>query len=240
MRGGLRSFLGVVLVLAGAAAPAPAAAAELTGTEFVGPESCKACHPDAYAAWRQSKHARAIESLSEQQQKDARCLSCHAPSLQDRRVESISCETCHGGGQYYAAQYVMKDPELVRLVGLQDPSEMGCRSCHDASSPSLKPFDFVEKLKLIDHWTVERQRKDQPRTAAAAGAPPALAPVAAPPPGNAPAEGQAPAENGADAAAADDATAKPAGTARPVNPAGTATKPAKPPKKGKPKPKKKK
>ncbi|HYV44397.1 MAG TPA: multiheme c-type cytochrome, partial [Myxococcaceae bacterium] len=88
-------------------------AAELTGTEFVGPESCKACHPDAYAAWRQSKHARAIESLSETQRRDARCLSCHSPNLEDRRVESISCETCHGGGQYYAAGYVMKDQELV-------------------------------------------------------------------------------------------------------------------------------
>ena len=59
MRGGLRSFLGVAM-LAGAALAWAAGAAELTGTEFVGPESCKACHPDAYAAWRLSKHARAI------------------------------------------------------------------------------------------------------------------------------------------------------------------------------------
>lgn len=148
-----------------------ALAAELTGTEFVGPESCQACHPDAYAAWRASKHSRAIESLSEQQRKDARCLSCHAPNLKDRQVESISCETCHGGGQYYAARYVMKDPELVRLVGLVDPSEKGCRSCHDASSPSLRPFEFVAKLKLIDHWTVERQKREQARAAAEAPAP---------------------------------------------------------------------
>lgn len=190
MRGGRRSFYGVALVLAGALASS-GVAAELAGAEFVGPESCKACHPDAFAAWRQSKHARSIESLSEAQQKDARCLSCHAPNLQDRRVESISCETCHGGGQYYAAQYVMKDPELVRLVGLVDPSEKSCRSCHDASSPSLKPFDFVEKLKLIDHWTVERQRRERRADASTVEAP---APVAKPaqvvsPPG----EGQAPA-----------------------------------------------
>jgi formate-dependent nitrite reductase cytochrome c552 subunit len=151
---------------------AAALAAELTSTEFVGPESCQACHPDAYAAWRASKHARAIESLSEQQRQDARCLSCHAPNLKDRRVESISCETCHGGGQYYAARYVMKDPELVRMVGLVDPSEKGCRSCHDASSPSLRPFEFVDKLKLIDHWTVERQKREQAKTAAEAPAKP--------------------------------------------------------------------
>jgi hypothetical protein len=213
-----------VAVLAFAAAWM-AGAAELTGTEFVGPESCKACHPDAYAAWRQSKHARAIESLSEPQRRDARCLSCHAPNLQDRRVESISCETCHGGGQYYAAAYVMKDQELVRMVGLLDPSEKGCRSCHDASSPSLKPFDFVEKLKLIDHWTVERQRREQGKTASAAGVE-APAPVAAPPPQNPPLEGQGPAVT---------ETEKPPAT----TPAAT-TKPAKPVVKKKPvkKPKK--
>ncbi|HZN95479.1 MAG TPA: multiheme c-type cytochrome [Myxococcales bacterium] len=234
MRGGRRSFLGVAAVLAGALAWA-AAGAELTGTEFVGPESCKACHPDAYAAWRQSKHARALESLSDAQRKDVRCLSCHAPNLQDRRVESISCETCHGGGQYYAAQYVMKDPELVRLVGLLDPSEKGCRSCHDASSPSLRPFDFVEKLKLIDHWTVERQRREQGRTAAAGQV---EAPVAAPPPANQPREGQAPAVTEGTPPAT-------AGTppAAVTKPAATTTKPAtkpaaKPVKKKKP-PKKK-
>ncbi|MHB8872972.1 MAG: cytochrome c3 family protein [Myxococcaceae bacterium] len=121
--------------------------------DFVGPESCKGCHPAAYQGWKASKHARARESLSATQQKDARCLSCHSPNEAEQRTENVSCETCHGGGRYYATSYVMKDSELVRLAGLNDPSEKGCRTCHDASSPSLKPFDFVEKLKLIDHKT---------------------------------------------------------------------------------------
>ena len=47
--------------------------------DLVGPESCKGCHPAAYTAWQLSKHARATDSLSEAQKKDARCLSCHAP-----------------------------------------------------------------------------------------------------------------------------------------------------------------
>jgi hypothetical protein len=53
----------------------------------------------------------------------------------------------------------MKDPELARLAGLLDPSEKQCRTCHDASSPSLRPFNFVESLKAIDHWTAERPKK---------------------------------------------------------------------------------
>jgi len=152
-----------VLVLAPAAARA---------YDFVGPESCKACHPEAYLAWKQSKHARAKDSLSPVQQKDARCTSCHSPNEEDQTIAGISCESCHGGGQYYATNYVMKDNELVRLAGLVDPSEKSCRTCHDASSPSLRPFDFVEKLKLIDHWTAERTRR---------GAGAALAPKSAPP-----------------------------------------------------------
>ena len=150
------------MVIAGSAAAA----------DFVGAESCKACHVDAYNAWKQSKHARAKDSLSPQQQKDARCLSCHAPNAQEQNVAHVSCETCHGGGQYYATNYVMKDAELVRLVGLVDPSEKGCRTCHDASSPSLRPFDFVEKLKLIDHWSLEKQKREAAKAEAAKPPPP--------------------------------------------------------------------
>jgi formate-dependent nitrite reductase cytochrome c552 subunit len=138
-----------------------AAAAPTQAADFVGPEGCKSCHPDAYEAWRISKHARALESLSPQQRVEGRCLSCHAPDLGQQNVAGVSCETCHGGGQYYAPAYVMRDPELSRLVGLVDPSERACRGCHDASSPSLLPFDFKQKLALIDHWSAERARRPQ-------------------------------------------------------------------------------
>ena len=127
--------------------------------DFLGPESCQGCHPDAYAAWRISSHARAKDSLTPAAQKDARCLSCHSPDEGEQPVAGISCESCHGGGQYYSARYVMRDPELSRLVGLTDPSEKGCRTCHDASSPSLKPFDFVTRLKAIDHWSAAQAKK---------------------------------------------------------------------------------
>ncbi len=129
------------------------------GFDFLGPESCQGCHLDAYAAWKASPHARAKDSLTPAAQKDARCLSCHSPNENEQGVAGVSCESCHGGGQYYVSQYVMKDPELARLVGLVDPSEKGCRTCHDASSPSLKPFDFVAKLKAVDHWSAARAKK---------------------------------------------------------------------------------
>jgi hypothetical protein len=142
-------ILSLALALSGAAEAA----------DLLGPESCKGCHPAAYDAWTQSKHARAMDSLSEAQKKDARCLSCHAPQQASQGVAHVTCESCHGGGQYYSASYVMKDSELTRLVGLQDPSEKSCRTCHDASSPSLTPFNFGESLKAIDHWSPDRAKR---------------------------------------------------------------------------------
>lgn len=136
-------------------------AASAWAYDFLGAESCEACHQEAWAAWQTSAHARARDVLSAQQQKDARCLSCHSPNEVDARVPQVSCETCHGGGQYYSARYVMKDPELARLTGLVDATEKSCRACHDASSPSLRPFDFKEKLKAIDHWSAERKKREQ-------------------------------------------------------------------------------
>ena len=145
-RGLLLTLVLAALALAGAAG-------------FVGADTCRGCHPAAWEAWMQSKHARAGDSLPEAQRKDARCLSCHAPDLGDQGTSHVTCETCHGGGQYYSPGYVMKDAELARLVGLVDPSEKLCRTCHDASSPSLRPFNFVESLKAIDHWSAERAKK---------------------------------------------------------------------------------
>jgi hypothetical protein len=134
---------------------------EAQAFDFLGSESCQSCHPDAWAAWKASPHARAKDVLSPTQQRDARCLSCHSPNEGDQKVTSVSCESCHGGGQYYSSKHVMKDPELVRLAGLVDPTEKSCRACHDASSPSMKPFDFKSRLKAMDHWSVERAKKKE-------------------------------------------------------------------------------
>jgi hypothetical protein len=121
----------------------------------VGPETCKACHPAAYEAWRTGPHARAFDSLPERSRKDKRCLSCHAPLLEEGFV-AVGCESCHGPGGAYSAPYVMRDAELSRAVGLVDPGERGCGACHNESTPSLTKFDHARKLPLIEHWVAER------------------------------------------------------------------------------------
>ena len=144
------------LTLLLAAVPALAHAQASAG--YVGNESCKTCHEEAYEQWKAGPHARATASLTGKSAQDGRCLSCHAPA-QTKGVASVGCEVCHGPGQFYSPRYVMKDAELARAVGLDDPGEKSCRVCHDASSPSLRPFDFKAKLPLIDHWSSGQKKK---------------------------------------------------------------------------------
>lgn len=161
----MRTSLTLALLVA-TVAPARALAAD-----FIGSENCKTCHPAAYDAWKDSQHSRAAAALTPKQQKDARCMSCHSPE-QNRGFSDVGCEVCHGGGQFYAPRYVMKDAELSRAVGLVDPSEKMCVKCHDANAPALAPFKFADKLKLIDHWTAEREARKEKAAAAAEKAKP--------------------------------------------------------------------
>lgn len=168
------------LVVAALAALAAAPTSPAAGDK-VGPDTCKACHPAAFEAWRNGPHARARESLGERHARDVRCLSCHAPDAEDG-LAGVSCEACHGPGRVYSASYVMRDPELARLVGLVDPGERTCAACHTETTPSLVRFDYARKLPLIRHW-------DDPAPAAPAArpAPPKPSGGAKPPPAPAPA-----------------------------------------------------
>ncbi len=128
------------------------------GSDKVGPESCKACHAAAYEAWRTSPHARARDTLPERSRNDARCLSCHAPDVEDG-LAGVSCEACHGPGRSYAARWVMRDAELARAVGLLDPGERTCAGCHTESTPSLVRFEYQKKLGLVRHWEGDGGKK---------------------------------------------------------------------------------
>ncbi len=137
-------------------------AGQALAADPVGPDNCRACHPRAWALWKDSPHSRATASLSARQQKDPRCLSCHAPEV-GKGIAEVTCESCHGGGQFYSQRYVMKDAELARAVGLVDPTEHLCLKCHDSNAPSLRPFNFEEKLKRIDHWSEGRAARQAPK-----------------------------------------------------------------------------
>ncbi len=141
----------LLALLRGAAPPA----------DVVGAEACKSCHPLAYEAWRSGPHARGLESLPEARRNDAGCRSCHAPDV-ERGLAGVSCETCHGPGRVYSRPYVMRDPELARAVGLVDPGEKTCATCHTDTTPSLVRFEYGKKLPLIEHGGDRAARKQPP------------------------------------------------------------------------------
>jgi hypothetical protein len=85
-------------------------------------QSCIGCHASAGAAWAQSRHALALDSLKPEDRTDG-CISCHVTPITPAVVApAVSCQSCHQGGEAHAASQ-----GKLRTSGTAD-----CRSCHDA------------------------------------------------------------------------------------------------------------
>ena len=98
------------------------------GTGYTGAKACGECHTTAYNIWKTSKHAHALDSLTEgrpgtedwwvDRQFDAECLACHVTGWEPQEVERFEggfvsldqtphlagnqCENCHGPGQAHS------------------------------------------------------------------------------------------------------------------------------------------
>lgn len=85
-------------------------------------QGCVVCHATAGAAWAQSRHARALDSLKPEDRTDG-CINCHVTPIAPAAVApAVSCQSCHQGGEAHAA-----NQGKLRTAGTTD-----CRSCHDA------------------------------------------------------------------------------------------------------------
>lgn len=147
--------LGALVTVAGLGA----AGAAWAGDNYIGAARCKSCHEFEYQMWAKGPHATAHKSLTEQQLKDAKCSTCHTmlPEALTERFVGVQCERCHGAGRYYHPEYVMKDRELARAVGLVDVTAVHCQQCHTEGTPSVEPFDFVRMWAEIDHGREARK-----------------------------------------------------------------------------------
>jgi YVTN family beta-propeller protein len=150
------------------------------GAKYVGNEVCGTCHPREYKKWIGTRHARSwvmlgmaekadrvrsyfnVKSLSPQN--SAICLKCHgtaADTPAEFRLptfhveEGVQCETCHGPGERYSTEAVMKNKQQAISVGLRMPAKEVCLNCHQAK-PSHEfmnrpPFNFEEMYRKIAH-----------------------------------------------------------------------------------------
>ncbi|MBI3178571.1 MAG: hypothetical protein HYZ27_02860 [Deltaproteobacteria bacterium] len=136
---------------------------------YIGAERCKSCHEFAFKVWAAGPHAKAHLALDQEQIKDPKCNTCHTmlPGDDTTRFVGVQCERCHGPGRYYHHDYVMKDKELARLVGLIDPKPEQCQQCHTDAAPSIALFDFATLWKRIDHGKAAQQAWEKDRAATA-------------------------------------------------------------------------
>lgn len=127
----------------GSSPSSPAAPQE----KFVGALVCARCHPSAYDAWKESVHAKSMQSLERKaMENSAECLKCHVtgfnqpngyPNVQSE-LGAVSCEQCHG----YGTQHGSKD-------FVARPASQSCVACHDTeNSPK---FDYASYWARIAH-----------------------------------------------------------------------------------------
>ncbi len=135
-------------------AMAKAAQAQL---RFVGSEACRQCHPAEYAAWKESRHSHAYETLEHHarrpslRQFDGECLVCHTVGLgyqsgfrsaeRTPHLKHVGCESCHGPGSGHAA-----DPKNPQLLALQSP----WRGSSDERLPDVATFPALARLSAAD------------------------------------------------------------------------------------------
>lgn len=165
-----------LVLLTGAGVPAPAE--DAPDYNYVGVAGCQMCHRspakgNQFAAWQEDQHSKAYATLASAQskeiaaakgiadpQKAEACLKCHvtaadlpaARKAATYKVEDgVGCESCHGPGSAYKAITVMRDPAQARANGLIDIAEATCVGCHNPESPTYKPFNYEEALKVVSH-----------------------------------------------------------------------------------------
>ena len=114
--------------------------------DYVGSESCKACHEDAFNSYSGTKHAK-LANLPNWKDKVQGCESCHGPgkehvenggdktkiiSFKDKDAKQISesCLACHAG----------KEEHNNFRRGDHWRNNVGCTDCHTAHGPSHGEF----------------------------------------------------------------------------------------------------
>ena len=141
---------------ASAAGAGEGAAESWPASDYLGATSCTSCHSSQGDKWRDGPHAQASASLGASTGR-APCERCHGTELVRGRVvlANVQCEACHGAGRYYAAEDIMRNPELSTKLGLRRPRDdeelvQLCQQCH-IEETTLSPFDALEAWARIGH-----------------------------------------------------------------------------------------
>lgn len=106
---------------------------------YVGMAACIKCHAPEFEQWKQSPHAKAWATLTEQHKESTpACVSCHVTGYREpggfrtaddaARLGNVQCEACHGMGTEHR-----KWTDQGNTV-----AEATCRKCHtETTSPTF-------------------------------------------------------------------------------------------------------
>ncbi|MCA9547840.1 MAG: hypothetical protein KC613_25725 [Myxococcales bacterium] len=121
------------------------------GQRYVGVAECEDCHPEAVEFWRTTRHARAWQTLVDDDKTfDAECVGCHVVGWQQpggtvlgktKGLEDVQCEACHGPNQKHVEEGGAEHHTV------RDPGEAGCVGCHHPHhSPKFDYATYLEKI----------------------------------------------------------------------------------------------
>jgi len=132
------------------------------GATYVGSESCESCHESAYAAWENSKHANAWETLEKAERGDRYgwpvthypdCVTCHVVGYRYQsgfvnpeetpELKDVGCEQCHGPG----SKHVEDDTVKMTTRGVDS-----CIECHDFEQSPGFAESYQQRWKEIEHY----------------------------------------------------------------------------------------
>ncbi len=126
--------------------------------EYVGADTCSACHSDIYESWKSSIHAKAYDNEAFQKiwaenKKNPACLACHTTGHQAGTdkffAAGVSCESCHGA-------MTEGHPDTAKMA-IPVASEM-CQSCHKKTYQEWKMSPHGAKnIRCFDCHNVHSQ-----------------------------------------------------------------------------------
>jgi len=143
----------LTLLMVGTPARVPAPAPQQADM-FTGSDACKDCHPDQFRAWAATKHANALDLLSQADRESGKCIRCHvtdsaemlASSGQDPKFPNVQCESCHGAARRHLEAAHSGDATVSRTVSIDEGT---CTRCHNPESPSYQPFVYPAMVRLV-------------------------------------------------------------------------------------------
>jgi hypothetical protein len=144
---------------------------------------------DQFGHWMSSMHAKAFETLAtpeakaaaaersiEDPQKSDGCVKCHVTAfgLPEEAIKKgfdrtmgVQCESCHGPGEEHmkARMTAVAKGEIDAAVPAGEvvttPPMQTCRGCHNAESPTYKPFCYYDRVEQIRHLNPKKHTQEE-------------------------------------------------------------------------------